>query len=91
MMIRTAVVSCLTYCLFVPLAQGQVVVNEVSASNYSDQADSFGEYEDWIELFNTTGATVDLSGWYLSDSQANNTGVFHPQANHHTGALDALF
>lgn len=73
MMIRTAVVSCLTYCLFVPLAQGQVVVNEVSASNYSDQADSFGEYEDWIELFNTTGTPVDLSGWYLSDSQANNT------------------
>ncbi|MBL7938707.1 MAG: CotH kinase family protein [Flavobacteriales bacterium] len=54
-------------------ARAQVIVNEVSASNYADQVDNFGEYEDWIELFNTTGAAVDLSGWFLSDSQTNNT------------------
>ncbi len=54
-------------------SSGQVVVNEVSASNWNTQADNFGEFEDYIELFNTTGAAVDLAGWYLSDSQNNNT------------------
>lgn len=59
--------------LAVPFAQAQVVINEISPSNYSDHADSFGEYEDWIELYNMGGTAVDLSGWYLSDSQNNNT------------------
>lgn len=53
--------------------QAQVVVNEVSASNWSQYPDNFGAFEDWIELFNTTATAVDLSGWYLSDSQNNNT------------------
>ena len=53
--------------------QGQVLVNEVSASNWDQYPDNFGSNEDWIELFNTTATAVDLSGWYLSDSQNNNT------------------
>ena len=51
----------------------QVVINEVSASNFSAYADNFGEFEDWIELYNTTAAPVDVSGWYLSDNQTNPT------------------
>jgi len=38
-------------------AQG-VYINEVCAS---------GEDGDWIELYNGSGAAVDLTGWYLSD------------------------
>lgn len=53
-----------------PMA-AQVVINEVSASNFSSYADNYGEYEDWIELYNTTGAPVDVSGWWLSDDQSN--------------------
>lgn len=51
----------------------QVVINEVSAANWTGLTDNFGEREDWIELYNTGAAAVDLSGWYLSDSQTNNT------------------
>src|SRR5262245_61961692 len=51
----------------------QVVINEVSASNFARFADNFGDYEDWLELYNTTAAPVDVSGWYLSDDPANPT------------------
>ena len=45
----------------------QVVINEVSASNLNGTTDSFGGREDWVELYNTTAAAVDLSGWYVSN------------------------
>ena len=47
----------------------QVVINEYSCSNVSGPTDAYGEREDWIELYNTTAAAVDLTGWYLSDNQ----------------------
>ncbi|MBL8003044.1 MAG: CotH kinase family protein [Flavobacteriales bacterium] len=49
---------------------GQVVVNEVCASNMGVNTDNFGEYEDWIELYNTTGAAVNIGGWWMSDDPA---------------------
>ncbi|NBP28274.1 MAG: hypothetical protein EBV23_01645, partial [Flavobacteriia bacterium] len=52
---------------------GQVIINEYSCSNVSGVTDAYGEREDWIELFNTTGAAVNLTGWYLSDRSTNLT------------------
>lgn len=49
------------------IIQSPVVINEVMPSNYNTVADQDGEFNDWIELYNTTGATIDLSGYYLSD------------------------
>jgi len=46
-----------------------VVINEVMSKNTSTATDSDGEYDDWIELFNLTSATIDLSGYYLSDTK----------------------
>lgn len=55
-------------CTFtLPTVRAQVVVNEVCASNLGVNADNFGDFEDWIELYNTTGVPVDISGWWLSD------------------------
>ena len=42
-----------------------VIISEVMASNGTF---TNGESYDWIELHNVSGQTVDLSGWYLSDS-----------------------
>ncbi len=47
----------------------QVVINEYSAANYTDVADNYGEFEDWIELYNAGVSSVDLSGYYLSDRE----------------------
>jgi hypothetical protein len=48
-----------------------VVINEMMASNTQTAADQDGEYDDWIELYNTSANPVDLSGWFLSDNVDN--------------------
>ncbi|RYZ55891.1 MAG: T9SS type B sorting domain-containing protein [Sphingobacteriales bacterium] len=47
----------------------QVVVNEYSCSNINGPVDAFGDREDWVELYNTGAAAVNLSGYYLSDDK----------------------
>jgi gliding motility-associated-like protein len=56
--------------LFFPvfLLISQIKINEYSCSNLSINTDNFGQYEDWIELYNPTAAPVSLSGFYLSDA-----------------------
>ena len=52
-------------CLFTVSACADVIISEVMASNGTYEN---GESYDWIELQNTGKKTVDLSGWFLSDS-----------------------
>jgi hypothetical protein len=50
----------------------QVLINEVMASNATSFADrDYGKYCDWIELYNTTTKSIDLSGYFLSDDSGN--------------------
>ncbi|HNK41258.1 MAG TPA: lamin tail domain-containing protein, partial [Flavobacteriales bacterium] len=55
--------------------RAQVVLNEVCVTNMNglEVTDPFNggqDREDWVELYNTGGSAVDLSGWYLSDNDA---------------------
>jgi hypothetical protein len=43
---------------------GAVVINEVMAHSHAGASD-------WIELYNTTGASIDIGGWFLSDGNDN--------------------
>ncbi len=52
-------------------AVGDVLINEVVASNSSSAYDSNAENDDWVELFNTTASAIDLSGMYLTDDPIN--------------------
>jgi hypothetical protein len=48
---------------------GQAVkVNEVMAKNLTTWMDNFGEYEDWVEIYNPLGTAVNLSGYYFTDN-----------------------
>ncbi len=50
----------------------KLVINEFMTSNELESiTDEYGEPEDWIELFNSGGASLDLSGLYLSDDSTN--------------------
>ena len=48
-------------------APAAVVINEVMASNAATVPDPQGEFDDWIELYNTGAAAVDVGGLYLTD------------------------
>ena len=48
-------------------------INEVMASNTNQIKDDYFENEDWIELYNPNNFSVDLSGFYVSNSSVNKT------------------
>ncbi len=50
---------------------GDVVINEILASNTNGAKDENGEYEDWIELYNKTATAQSLFGLYLTDKASN--------------------
>ncbi len=48
-----------------------VVINELLASNDQVMQDEFGEFDDWIELYNFSDQAISLEGYYLSDQPDN--------------------
>lgn len=46
---------------------GDIVINEFLAINDKSDINEYGVYTDWIELFNSTNKTLNLSGFLLSD------------------------
>ena len=48
-------------------------INEFLASNSTSNADESGEYDDWIEIYNPTEETLDISNLYLTDNPNNLT------------------
>ncbi|MDO5559368.1 MAG: CotH kinase family protein [Oscillospiraceae bacterium] len=50
-------------------ADFRVCINEICTQNKSCLADSYGEYSDWIELYNFGISSVDMSGFGLSDNE----------------------
>ncbi|MCX6149161.1 MAG: lamin tail domain-containing protein [Ignavibacteriales bacterium] len=45
----------------------QLFINEFMANNILSYKNPLGEYEDWIEIYNSSDAPIDLTGYYLSD------------------------
>ncbi len=46
-----------------------VVINELLPVNNSTVADQDGEFDDWIELYNLSSSSRDISGYFLSDNK----------------------
>jgi hypothetical protein len=42
-------------------------INELMADNDTIVADEYGEYDDWVEIYNAGPTSVDLGGMYLTD------------------------
>lgn len=50
---------------------GQIVINEFLAMNTTVIDDFYGEFDDWVELYNNTANSISLDNVYLSDSYNN--------------------
>ena len=48
-------------------AAGPVLINEFMAANSSTLADPQGQFDDWVELYNTGDSLIDVAGMYLTD------------------------
>jgi len=46
---------------------GDLYLNEFLARNDSIIADESGDYDDWVELYNSTDTVISLAGYYLTD------------------------
>lgn len=53
------------------MARGQVVLNEVLASNRLTNLDEDLDSSDWLELYNPGAAAVDLTGYSLTDDRGD--------------------
>jgi hypothetical protein len=60
-----------TYLISPTSALGDVVINELMASNTNTVADNNGQYDDWVELYNKGTAAVNIGGYYLTDNNTN--------------------
>ncbi len=50
---------------------GLLIINEFMASNSTTVTDEYGEYDDWIEIYNPSDEPVSLNDMYLSDKFSN--------------------
>ena len=62
-----------TYRLDPHAAEDLPYISEFMASNTRTLRDETGQYADWIEIYNPSETTLDLDGWYLTDSLNNPT------------------
>lgn len=49
-------------------SKAQVVINEICPSNTSQLEDNYGEFSDWVELYNKGNNIVNLKDYALSDN-----------------------
>ncbi len=65
---------CLAMVMHASLSNAQgLVINEVVYSNKASLLDSDGESPDWIELYNSDNATLNLDGYMLTDDTTKET------------------
>ena len=50
------------------LESPKLVINELMSSNNDFEADEFGEFDDWIELYNMSGTVLPIGKMHLSDN-----------------------
>lgn len=69
--LKNLLISCLIFnsLLLIQESNAQVVINEICSKNDSVVKDNFGEYSDFIELYNASNLPYDLSNHYLSDKK----------------------
>jgi len=72
-MIKFYLLSALFFFSSVLGQQGTLFINEFMASNAHTIQDEYGDYADWIEIYNASDSTINLGGFFISDDANNLT------------------
>lgn len=74
------------FCSITTMAQGRkgLVFNEVMVQNDSNITDAYGKRHAWIELFNSTRASMQISNVYITDDKSVPTKYGVPRGDHNT-------
>lgn len=74
------------FCTFSAFAQGRkgLVFNEVMVQNDSNCLDAYGRRHAWIELFNSTRASMQISNVYITNDKSVPTKYGVPRGDHNT-------
>ena len=59
------------YSISTTIPQSSLVINEVMSNNKTIVTDETGDYDDWIELYNTTNTPISTNGLIFSDNLLN--------------------
>ena len=73
------VIILISFCLCPNYSIGALKINEFLAANDLTNQDPQGDYDDWIEIYNSGSETIDLSGYYLTDDLNDLTKWSFPQ------------
>src|SRR5688500_18062012 len=68
-----------------------VLITEFMAANTSGLADEDGEFSDWIEIHNAGDTNVNLTGWHLTDDDAELSQWTFPAVELTPGAFLIVF
>lgn len=60
------------------MSSSQVIISELMASNQNTITDADGDWCDWIEIYNASDVTVNLSGWGLTTDPSNRKAFSFP-------------
>lgn len=70
-----------------PLFTGPLYLNEFMASNKNTNMDEFGEFDDWVEIYNGSDQPVWLADYFLSDNNGSPGKYRFPEQNLEPGGF----
>ena len=53
-----------------------ILITEIMVKNHASVQDGYGEFPDWIELYNNSGEDLNLDGWSITDKASRDGLVF---------------
>ncbi|MDR2424809.1 MAG: lamin tail domain-containing protein [Prevotellaceae bacterium] len=68
---RILIVTMFAFSAFGASAQAKLQINEIMVNNKTNYVDRYGNHSPWIEIYNNSGSSANLGGWYLSDDPNN--------------------
>ena len=88
---KQLLMGCLLCLFFLTINAQNIVVNELMTKNTATISDFEGEFEDWIELYNSGNTSINLEGFALSDDDDEPLKWLFPNVSIDAGAFLVLF